>query len=74
MNKHKRSYLDMQQEEATWESGRYALRNGASPQQQERDGSLFNTFKGIAISLGLDTGLLPGSNAQFALTEDRLER
>lgn len=68
MNNHKRTYLDMQEEEASWASGRYALANGATT--PEKGNSILEAFERIMLSAGNEIGRLPIGAAQFALSEN----
>lgn len=74
MNTQKRTYCDMQQEEATMASGRYALAYGASPEKEEKGNSILQAFERIMLSAGNEVGTLPVSVAQFALSEDKHEQ
>ena len=69
----KRTYLEMQTEEATWNSGRYALANGASPEQATEDNPIFEAFERIMLSLGNDVGRQPLNMAHFTLSEESRE-
>lgn len=72
MKKQARSFLEMQLEEPSEQSGRYRV----APQAEagEAENSILASFKRAAYSLGLDLGQQAGANQRFEIRDNARNR